>query len=298
LLAVRASLECQRSDPEAGFQEMSIDIDNADNEHRLRVGAVSYLNPKPLVYGLNEFAPRIDLSFDVPSRLADGLSAGRFDVALVPSIEYVADPSYVIISDACIGCRGPVLSVKLFARKSMSEVRTLALDAGSRSSSVLARILLEKRFGIHPTLEALPVGAEIQSCRADAILLIGDRAIHPPSGPYVECWDLGDQWCRWSELPFVFAMWVARTETDLADLESVLGTARDEGVANLDRIAAREAASVGLGVEQCVGYLRDNLHFYLGDRERRGLELYFRLAEELDLVERDLGFRSHDCRAT
>lgn len=273
-------------------------MEKANNDHRLRVGAVSYLNTKPLVYRLNEVAPDIDLSFDVPSRLADGLAAGRFDVALVPSIEYVADPSYVIVSDACIGCRGPVLSVKLLARKPMSEVRTLALDAGSRSSRVLARILLEKRFGIQPTLEVLPVGAEIQTCLADAILLIGDRAIHPPSGPFVECWDLGDQWCRWSELPFVFAMWVARAETDLRELETVLCAARDAGVAHLDRIAAREAASVGLSVEQTVGYLRDNLHFYLGDRERRGLELYFRLAKELGLVATDLDLRSHDCRAT
>jgi chorismate dehydratase len=189
-----------------------------------------------------------------------------------------------------------VLSVKLLARRPMCEIGTLALDAGSRSSSVLARILLAKRFGIQPTLEMLPVGAEIQSCSADAILLIGDRAIHPPSGPYAECWDLGDQWCRWSELPFVFAMWVARAETDLAGLESALRTARDEGVQHLEHIAAREAASVGLSVEQTTRYLRDNLHFYLGLRERRGLELYFRLAKELGLVASDLEFRSCDCR--
>ena len=107
----------------------------ADTGKRLRVGAVSYLNTKPLVYRLGEVAPRIDLSFDVPSRLADGLSAGRFDVALIPSIEYISDSSYVIVSDACIACRGPVLSVKLLARRPMCEIGTLALDAGSRSSS-------------------------------------------------------------------------------------------------------------------------------------------------------------------
>jgi chorismate dehydratase len=114
----------------------------------------------------------------------------------------------------------------------------------------------------------------------------------------VECWDLGDQWCRWSELPFVFAMWVARAETNLAGLESVLGSVRDEGVAHLEDIAAREAASVGLSLEQTTRYLRDNLHFHLGLRERRGLEFYFRLAKELGLVDSDLEFRSYDCRTT
>ncbi len=271
---------------------------NGNDGRRLRVGAVSYLNTKPLVYRLHEFAPEIELSFDVPSRLADGLSRGRFDVALIPSIEYLSDPSYSIVSDACIGCRGPVLSVKILARKPMCQIRTLALDAGSRSSSVLARILLTKRFGIRPALEVLPVGAEIQSCSADAVLVIGDRAIHAPPSTYTECWDLGDQWCRWAELPFVFAMWVARAETDLAGLESLLTAARDEGVAHLEEIAAREAASVGMSVEQATCYLRDNLHFYLGHRERRGLELYFRLATELGLVARDLGCSSNDCRIT
>lgn len=271
---------------------------NTPNGKRLKVGAVSYLNTKPLVYRLQEIAPEIELFFDVPSRLADGLSAGRFDVALIPSIEYLSDPAYVIVSDACIACRGPVLSVKLLAQRPMREIRTLALDAGSRSSSVLARILLARRFGIHPNLERLAVGADIQSCSADAVLLIGDRAIHPPSGPYVEYWDLGDEWCRWSELPFVFAMWVARADTDLAGLESMLGTARDEGVAHLESIAAQEAAAVELTLEQTTGYLRDNLHFYLGDGERRGLELYFRLAKELGLVATDSGIRSYDCQTT
>jgi len=269
-----------------------------DNGKRLKVGAVSYLNTKPLVYRLREVIPGIDLSFDVPSRLADGLSAGRFDVALIPSIEYVANPSYSIVSDACIGCRGPVMSVKLLGRRPICEIRSLALDAGSRTSSVLARILLEKQYGIRPRLEELPVAADVDSCSADAILLIGDRAIHPPSGPYVECWDLGEQWCRWAELPFVFAMWVARGETDLGGLESALGACRDAGVAHLEAIAADEAAAVGLTVEQTTRYLRDNLHFYLGERERCGLATYYRLATELGMVTTDVNCRSHDCRAT
>ncbi len=75
---------------------------------RIRVGAVNYLNTRPLIYGLREAAPHIDLQLDLPSRLADGLRDGRYDIALIPSIEYAGDPSYEIVSNACIGCRGPV----------------------------------------------------------------------------------------------------------------------------------------------------------------------------------------------
>ncbi len=82
----------------------------------LRVGAVEYLNTKPLIYQFQRLAPWAELVLDLPSRLADDLSAGRLDVGLIPSVEYLQEPAYRIVSDACIACRGPVLSVKLFFR--------------------------------------------------------------------------------------------------------------------------------------------------------------------------------------
>ncbi len=117
---------------------------------KLRVGAVNYLNTKPLVYDFERLAPQAELVFDSPSRLADDLAAGRLDVALIPSIEFFHDPTYTIVSDACIACRGPVLSVKLFSRGPIESIRTLALDEGSRTSVALVRILLDERFGIAP----------------------------------------------------------------------------------------------------------------------------------------------------
>ncbi len=79
------------------------------SDRRIRVGAVSYLNTKPLVYGLEQLAPQASLVFDVPSRLAEQLATGQLDVALIPSVECFQDPGYTIVSDACIGCRGPGL---------------------------------------------------------------------------------------------------------------------------------------------------------------------------------------------
>jgi chorismate dehydratase len=260
---------------------------------RLRIGAVSYLNTKPLVYSLPTLAPDLQITFDVPSRLADDLHAGRLDIALIPSIEYLRDPGYAIVSNACIGCRGPVLSVKLLGRKPLRKIASLALDEGSRTSCLLARILLWERYHLQPRLEVLPIDCDFEDTAADAVLLIGDRAIRSPPRGFVECWDLGDQWCRWAELPFVFAMWVARPGIDATEIGDVLSRARDCGVAHLEEIARVEAASVGLSYEDTLGYLRDNLHFYFDGRERRGLGLFFQLARKTESLsaERDLQVR-------
>ena len=247
----------------------------------MRIGAVSYLNTKPLVFGLEDLAPQHEVVYDLPSRLADQLAAGELDVALIPSVEYFQNPDYRIISDACIACRGPVRSVKLLSRVPLESIRTLALDEGSRTSAVLVQILLRERFGLSPRLVPFPIDAAPESIVADALLMIGDRAIHPPAGEYVAEWDLGDIWCRWSELPFVFAMWVSRVhersemhQAQLAELATILSRARDAGVSHVEQIVRAEHARCGLSYDDCLTYLRDHLHFTLGPRELEGLQLF------------------------
>ncbi|MDP6446645.1 MAG: menaquinone biosynthesis protein [Pirellulaceae bacterium] len=251
---------------------------------KCRIGAVSYLNTKPLVHGLTEFAPDCDISFDLPSRLADQLAGGELDVALVPSVEFLRGSDYSIISDACIGTRGPVLSVKLLSRTEIPAIRSLALDEGSRTSAALVRILLKQQYGIAPALTPLPIGSDARDSTADAVLLIGDRAMHADSDQYAEIWDLGERWREWSGLPFVFAMWVARCGVDVDGIAAALSAARDAGLANLDSIARREHQDVGLSYETCLSYLRDNLHFTLGDDERKSLELFASHVNQLDSV--------------
>jgi chorismate dehydratase len=162
----------------------------------------------------------------------------------------------------------------------------LALDEGSRTSAALVQILLAERFDLAPQLVSLPIGEGLDQSGADAVLLIGDRAIHSPPGRFAEVWDLGDTWCRHTGLPFVFALWVIRPGVPLGQIESALGDARDDGVAHLDRIAADEAGSLGLTVPQCYSYLKDNLHFFLGLEERRGLRLFHEKAIHLGLLPR------------
>lgn len=243
----------------------------------LRVGAVSYLNTRPLIYGLQQRLAGIgSLSLNLPSRLAEDLAAGELDVALIPSVEFYrgAGRGYRVISDAAIACRGPVWSVRLLSRVPIEQIKTLALDVGSRTSAALVQVLLRRAHGIVPrtlplTLEQLP-----ESVEADAVLLIGDRAMHPPAGVYHEIIDLGQWWNRLTGLPFVFAMWVARPGVDVQQLETILQQCRDEGRQHAEQIARAEAGPHGLTVSDLERYFTEHLQFYLGADERAALEAY------------------------
>jgi chorismate dehydratase len=260
----------------------------------LRVGAVSYLNTKPLIHTLAErLGDEGSLTLDLPSRLADGLRTGDLDVALIPSVEYFRGTDYEIISDAAIACRGPVWSVRLLSRVPVSQIKRLALDEGSRTSAAMVRILLHEMHGLQPETVSLGIDREPEDIDADAIMLIGDRAMHPARGTYREIWDLGDRWCRWTELPFVFAMWVARPgiwnsenrETiDREALEQMLEASRDSGREHMETIAMEESAGHGLTKEDLHRYFAENLHFRLGPGERHGLEAFRSRAADLGLV--------------
>jgi chorismate dehydratase len=250
----------------------------------MRIGAVNYLNSKPLVYGLERLAPDARIGYDLPSRLADSLDSGRVDVALIPSVELFRTTGYKIVSNACVACQGPVLSVKLHFRVPPAQVVSVALDEGSRTSVALAKILLWECRGVRPQWESLPIGCGIESTPADAVLLIGDRAIQSTSGEFVEVWDLGERWYEWTRLPFVFALWVARQELDTAELAATLAAARDQGAAHLDEIAAEAAPPLGISQELAVRYLRDNLQFTLEAREFEGLKRFYRLCVEHGLA--------------
>ena len=275
---------------------------------RIKIGAVSYLNTKPLVFGLSQRLPDADLVYDLPSRLADRLSSGDLDVALIPSLEYFQDRSYRIVSDACIACRGPVMSVRMLSRVPASKIRSLALDEGSRTSAGLIQVLLWRRFQLRPQLVPFPIGSTVPPGDVDAILIIGDRAMHVDAGQhgqyqhgqYVENWDLGDEWCRWAELPFVFAMWVARRGVDTVDIETALAESRDDGLRNLEEIVRVEARRANLTQEMCLIYFRDHLHFFLGESERAGLTAFHRYLVELGLAPSDWKIEAqlNGCQAT
>jgi chorismate dehydratase len=250
----------------------------------IRLGAVRYLNARPLTYALSAWAPRAEIIYEVPSRLADDLAAGRLDVAMIPSIEYFRTAGYTVVSDACIACRGPVLSIKLYGRTAVERIRTLALDEGSRTSAALVCIMLRERYQLQPKVCPLPLGANVEDTPADAALVIGDRGIAPTCGRFQLIWDLGQEWFAWTGLPFVFALWIARPGLDSAGLSEVLAGARDEGVRRLAEIARREAPRFQMTEEDCLTYLRDHLHFYFGQAERQGLQRFAELARKYNWI--------------
>lgn len=249
-----------------------------------RIGAVSYLNSKPLIEGLSERLSVGTLALDYPSRLADQLKTGQLDVALIPSIEYFRGDTYSILSDACVAARGPVLSVKLYARVPFGEIKTLALDEGSRTSVMLAQVMLFERYGVLPAKMPFLMQQSTRETSADAILMIGDRAMFEPNEQFHDVWDLGDEWFRWTGLPFVFAMWVARNEADFdeSSLSRVLSSARDLGVSRISSIAQRESPGLKLPIPKIETYLGQHLHFTLGSAERHGLELFRELVVNLE----------------
>ncbi len=259
----------------------------------MRLGAVNYLNSKPLIHRFGQHASEhalaaVELFCDLPSRLADSLAEGRLEVALVPVFETLASTGWRIVSDACVAADGPVSSVKVYFRRPPAAVKTLALDEGSRTSAALCRLLLLQRHGVEPERERLPIGCGLEESDADAVLLIGDRAMHPPDvairWQFVAEWDLAEEWRRDTGLPFVFAAWAAREGVVTDSLVPLLQACRDDGMLSFEEIANSEGPPLGLTVEHAERYLRRNLRFLLGPRERRAIEVFQRGCREAGLL--------------
>ncbi|MDR3618705.1 MAG: menaquinone biosynthesis protein [Paludisphaera borealis] len=253
----------------------------------VRLGAVRYLNAKPLYYKLSEFAPDVAVSMEVPSRLADQLAAGELDVALIPSVEYLrgASRGYEILPGFAIAARGPVRSVKLFSRVPLGRIDRLALDAGSRTSQALAQVWLDAQHGVRPgVIEELPLGVSALESTADAVLVIGDRAMKVPDEPFHEVVDLAEAWRGLTGLPFVFALWVVRAGADLGDLPAALERSRAEGLAHADELARIHGPRLGLDFRTCYDYLTRVLSYDLGEPELAGLKRFAQMAARLGLA--------------
>ncbi|MGE0704055.1 MAG: menaquinone biosynthetic enzyme MqnA/MqnD family protein [Vicinamibacterales bacterium] len=272
----------------------------------LRLGAVEYLNARPLVYRL-ERRQGFEVRYDVPSRCADLLHEGAIDVGLIPSIEYLRAPreaEYRIVPDLAIGSNGPVASVMLYTIRPVSRVRSLALDVSSRTSVALVRVFCARRFHIDPALETRGPDLPSMLAGADAALIIGDAALllddaslgqvagevarkrgEPRSAIEIEAIDLGQQWTELTGLPFVYAFWAGRSGVLTAGDIAALQETRDAGVAHVKEVAREYFQTQPERQELGERYLRDNIRYGLGDAERAGLETFYRYAAEAGVVE-------------
>lgn len=264
----------------------------------VRLGAVEYLNARPLVYGLAD-SPRFSLRFDLPSRCADLLHAGTVDLGLIPSIEFARGPkggaSYAIVPHLAIASDGPVASVAIYTTRAIEDVRSIALDTSSRTSVALVRVLCARVFKIEPVLEGRGPDLGEMLSHSDAALIIGDNALFQHAGevrlPHstsvaVEKIDLGEVWTRTTGLPFVYAFWAGRPDCLTGSDVDALQVVRDRGVEHPEDVA--RAYFPGSLSRQAVGaaYLRDNIKYSLGPRERAGLDAFYRYAAEAGVIGR------------
>lgn len=249
----------------------------------VRLGAVSYLNTKPLVHGLGARPDLFSVRFDVPAVCARLLHQDRVDVGLIPAIEY-ARGAYRIVPDVAIGSNGPIASVAVFSRVPIAKVESMALDSSSNTSVALTRILCAKRWGIAPRFTPAAPDLSSMLLDADAALIIGDPAlaIDADAAGAIKT-DLGSEWLGLTGLPFVYAIWAGRAGALSAEHVNELQAARDRGVQDIDGIAASAGEGDSTRTARARSYLRDNLKYGLGAAERAGLVRFHELAAELGL---------------
>jgi chorismate dehydratase len=264
----------------------------------VRLGAVEYLNARPLVFRLEE-SPRFALRFDWPSRCAALLHDNVIEVGLIPSIEYLRAPAsaagpqaYRIVPDLAVASHGPVASVAIYTTRAMADVRSIALDTSSRTSVALTRVLTTRVFGIDPELRPCEPDLESMLACCDAALIIGDKALLMSGGPQrlggrevpIEKIDLGEAWARETGLPFVYAFWAGRSgflrDGDVEELQR----ARDRAANEPETVAAEYFADAPEHWALGARYLRDNIRYQLGPDEKAGLELFYRYAAETGVV--------------
>ena len=253
----------------------------------VRLGAVGYLNARPLTWALDRAADRWRVRYDLPSVCARLLYDNEVDLGLVPSIEYLRADDYRFVPGVGIGSRGPVGSVALFTRRPLDDIRHIALDTSSRTSVTLIRVLCQLRFRIAP--EFVPHGPDLTAMVRDydAGLLIGDPALEADvSALGVTKIDLGDEWTEMTGLPFIYAAWTGRSGAIGEEQVRLLQDAQAEGIASYPAIAAEYGSKDAAATDRALAYLRDNMRYGLGADEENGLQLFLDYAADLGLAAR------------
>jgi chorismate dehydratase len=271
----------------------------------VRIACVRYLNTAPLVEGLDKMEG-VTLIPTVPSRIADAVASGEADVGLVSIVDAVLCPvPLALLPVGMIGCDGPTHTVRLFSAAPISEIRRLHADTDSHTSVILARVLLKHLHGIspevvpfdarerveHPAKSAPIVPARsLDEAWPESVLLIGDKVVtdHPPEGRYPHQLDLGEAWKALTGLPFVYAIWMCRQgelgNPRLALAAQVLDRQRRHNATRLDWIVAKRAPEARWPIDVASRYVRELLHYNVGEREREGVAKFLALAHEQGLV--------------
>jgi len=250
----------------------------------LIVSAVSYLNTWPLVWGFLHGPQRglFDFRFDLPVGCAEALRDRKADVGLVPCAE-LDRLGLDFLPELGIACEGPVRSILLISRRPFGDIRTLAVDAGARTSVALARIILGERYGCRPLATAQTPVLEEMLLENDAALVIGDPALRldPETLPYSTL-DLGAEWVVWSGLPMVFAVWAGHSEFLTAEVAEAFRASYRWGREHLDEMVEHASAERGFGKELARAYFTRHIVYPLTARHMEGLRLFRKLVLALE----------------
>lgn len=239
--------------------------------NKIRVGAVSYLNTKPLLYGIHRHPvmKEIDLVVDYPAKVAQMLIDNKLDVGLIPVAATTRLANWNIVSDYGIGSNGPVASVCIFSEVPMEKIETILLDYQSRTSVNLARILLREYW----KKEVQLVDASGEDYRSlirgtTAGVVIGDRALEQRlQSTYI--YDLGEVWKNHTGLPFVFAAWIANKPLP-ADFKARFNEANQQGLSQIEAVVKENpfpAYDLQAYYTKCISY-------FLDDEKKEGLKLF------------------------
>lgn len=237
---------------------------------RIKAGAVSYLNTKPLLYGISrsEVMQDMDLVLHYPSKLAADLKEGVIDMALLPVAAIPGIPGARIVSDYGIAADGNVASVSLFSMVPMEEITSVYLDYQSRTSVRLAQLLLEEHWKKEVTYKPAPEHYIEYINGATAGVIIGDRALKQRSN-FEYNYDLAEGWKALTGLPFVFAAWVANKELP-ADFLAAFNEANAQGLQQLDAVVAENP----FPYYDLKTYYTENIHYFLDEEKKKGLALF------------------------
>jgi len=242
---------------------------------KIRVGAVSYLNTKPLLYGLQHHAisESIELIEDYPANLAKALEENTIDIGLVPVAVIPKLPEAHIISNYCIGAAGPVASVCIFSQVPMESITSVYLDYQSKTSVNLARILLKNYWKQDVLLLEAPSNFMDLIDGSTAAVIIGDRALEKYNS-YAYRYDLAEAWINYTGKPFVFATWVANKPIDEVFIAN-FNEANGIGLKNIDTVV--EQLSHKNNSYDLHTYFTKNISYTLDAAKKEGMAQFLSL---------------------
>ena len=254
----------------------------------MKLGRIGYINCFPVYSAMDRgvVPPPAELVTGTPAELNDLLVAGELEVSVISAIEYARHAKdLVLLPDLAISCDGPVKSVMLFSKRPVADLdgRTVLVTASSRTSIALLELLCREVWKTRPQFaqaraEAIDLDG-LARLPHDAVLVIGDPALLLAGhAGYPHRYDLGEEWKRWTGLPFVFAVWAARRKLPLPELRLVhhaLIASREWGLAHLDALAGQASSQTGVPGDVCRRYLA-GLDYALTYKHLAGLTDFFR----------------------